>query len=306
MTTYALRRLLLAIPTLLGVATISFLLMRLIPGDPARVLAGPDATQADMALIRRQFGFDKPVWAQFIDYMGHLFTGNLGRSARTGGPVMAEITARLPHTVVLAVLATALAVLVGCTLGVIAAIRRERFTDLLLSGVSVLGVSMPVYWVGLLLIILFSVKLQLLPAAGAEGWQSLVLPTITLSFFTIGFISRQTRSAMVETLEMDYIRTLRAKGLGRWSVIIRHGFRNAALPVITVIGLQFGQLLGGAVITETIFAWPGIGRLLIESISSRDYLTVQGAILIFAIALITVNLVTDIIYSYVDPRIRYE
>jgi peptide/nickel transport system permease protein len=306
LTSYTLRRLLLAIPTLLGVATVSFLLIRLTPGDPARVLAGPDATQADIALIRRQFGFDKPLWAQYSDYMGRLFTGDLGRSARTGDSVMAEISARLPHTVYLALLATLLAVVIGCTLGVIAAIQRERLTDVVLSGLSVLGVSMPVYWIGLLLIIVFSVKLQLLPAAGATGWKSFILPTVALSLFTTGFISRQTRSAMVETLELDFIRTLRAKGLGRWAVILRHGLRNAALPVITVIGLQFGQLLGGAVITETIFAWPGMGRLLVESINSRDYAAVQGAIVVFAVALILVNLVTDLIYAYVDPRIRYD
>ncbi|MFC0530286.1 ABC transporter permease [Phytohabitans kaempferiae] len=300
------RRLVIAVPTLLGVAVVSFLLMRLIPGDPARVLAGPDATADDIELIRRQFGFDKPVLTQFLEYMGRLATGDLGRSARTGDSVLTEIVARLPYTVMLAVLATALAVVVGCTLGVLAAVRREGLADLILSGLSVFGVSMPVYWVGLLLVILFSVNLGWLPAAGAESWQGYILPTVTLSFFTIGFISRQMRSAMVETLEMDFIRTVRAKGVGRWAVILRHAVRNAALPVVTVIGLQFGQLLGGAVITETIFAWPGIGRLLVESIGARDFTTVQGAILIFAVALILVNLLTDILYAYIDPRIRYD
>ncbi|HEY0699316.1 MAG TPA: ABC transporter permease, partial [Micromonospora sp.] len=305
-TSYLTRRLLIAVPTLLGVATVSFLLMRIIPGDPARVMAGPEATPEDVERLRQQLGLTGSIWSQYVEYMTRLLHGDLTISARTGTPVIDEITARAPATVTLALLAIVVAVLVGCTLGVLAALRRDSFTDLLLSGFSVFGVSMPVYWVGLLLIMLFSVKLGWLPAGGAESWQSVVLPTVALSFFAIGFISRQTRSAMVETLELDFIRSVRAKGVGRTAVVIRHGLRNAALPIMTVVGLQFGQLLGGAVLTETIFAWPGLGRLLIDSISARDFATVQGTVFVFAVALILVNLLTDLLYAYADPRIRYD
>lgn len=306
MTGYLIRRLLVAVPTLLGVVVISFFMMRLIPGDQARALAGPDATAGDIERVRVQFGLDKPLLVQLFTYLGRILSGDLGISARTGAPVLSEIGARLPFTIALAVAAIVFAVLIGCSLGIVAAVRRDGPTDIALSGLSVLGVSMPVYWVGLLLVILFSVTLGWLPSAGAESMASYILPTVTLSFFTIGFISRQMRSSMVETLEMDFIRTVRAKGVGRWSLVLRHAVRNAALPVVTVVGLQFGQLLGGAVITETIFAWPGLGRLLVESIGARDFTTVQGAILVFAVALILVNLLTDILYAYIDPRIRYD
>jgi len=303
---YVARRLLIAIPTLFGVATFSFLLLRLIPGDPARVMAGPQATAEDVDRLRSQLGLDGSLSSQYLDYMGRVLHGDLTISARTGTPVLDEIKARASATVVLAVLAIVVAVIVGCSLGVIAALRRDSALDLLLSGISVLGVSMPVYWIGLLLIIFFSVHLGWLPAGGADSWRAHVLPTVALSFFAVGFISRQTRSAMVETMELDFIRTVRAKGVSHAAVVFRHGLRNAALPVVTVVGLQFGQLLGGAVLTETIFAWPGVGRLLIESINARDFAAVQGVVLVFAVALILVNLATDLLYAYIDPRIRYD
>lgn len=306
MLTYVARRLLISIPTLFGVATISFMLMRIIPGDPAKLMAGPQASESQVAQLRHQLGLDDSLGAQYVKYLSRLVHGDLGISARTGSSVLSEITARVPFTVQLAVLAIAIAVVVGCTLGIIAAVRRDSWVDAVLSAVSVLGVSMPVYWVGLLLVLLFAVTLHWLPAAGAGSSSSYILPAVTLSLFATGFISRQTRSSMLEVLGQDFIRSARAKGLSRGSIILRHGLRNASLPVITVVGLQFGQLLGGAILTETIFAWPGIGRLLVDSIASRDYSTVQGVVLLFAIALIVVNLLTDIIYSYVDPRIRYE
>ena len=306
MGTYVARRLLIAIPTLLGVVTFSFLLLRLIPGDPARVMAGPEATAADVERLRRQLGLDGSLWSQYVDYLGRVVQGDLTTSLRTGTPVLDEIAARIPATVSLAVLAITVAVVVGCTLGVIAALRRDTPVDVLLSGLSVLGVSMPVYWVGLLIIILFSVTLGWLPAAGMGSWQTYILPTAALSLFAVGFISRQTRSAMVETMDLDFIRTVKAKGVSRTALVLRHGLRNASLPVVTVVGLQFGQLLGGAVLTETIFAWPGLGRLLIESIDARDFAAVQGVVLVFALALILVNLATDLLYAYIDPRIRYE
>ena len=306
MATYIVRRLLIAIPTLIGAATVSFLLMRLIPGDPARVIAGVNATPADVARIRHQLGLDEPIWQQYIHFIGNLFQLNLGISARTGQSVLGEIVGRLPYTIELAVIATAIAIAVGLTLGVLAATRHNSALDVAISALSVFGVSIPVFWTGLLLIILFAVNLRLLPAAGANQPTGFVLPSLTLAFFSVGFIARQTRSSMLEVLGLDYVRTARAKGAGRSAVLLKHALRNALLPVITAIGLQFGQLLGGAILTETIYSWPGVGRLLTDSISSRDYATVQGTVFIFAVALILVNLVTDLVYAYVDPRIRYD
>lgn len=302
---YIRRRVLIAVPTALGAASVSFLLMRVIPGDPARMIAGPNADFEDIQRLREQLGLTRPVWEQYIEFMLGLLRGDMGTSARTGQPVLAEIAARVPRTLELTVLALIVATVIGLTLGIIAAINRNRAPDLVASTVSVIGISMPAYWSGLLFIIFFSVNLGWLPVGGADTWQHRVLPTLTLSLFALGFISRQTRASMVETMEMDFIRTMRAKGLSEATVIWRHGLRNAALPILTIIGLQFGALIGGAVLTETIFAWPGLGRLIVQSIESRDFPVVQGAIFIFAVALIIINLVTDLLYAYIDPRIRY-
>lgn len=306
MLTYVGRRIAVAIPTLLGVATVSFLLMRLIPGDAARVIAGPTATPEDVARIRHQLGLDLPAWEQYLRFMGNLVHLDLGTSARTGAPVLSEIASRAPYTIELALISIVLAVLVGCLLGMMAATHRNSLVDLAISSFAVLGVSMPVYWIGLLLVILFAVDLRMLPAAGASQPTGFVLPSITLAFFSVGFISRQTRSAMLEVLGQDYVRTARAKGAGWRAVVLSHALKNALLPIVTITGLQLGQLLGGAILTETIYAWPGVGRLLVDSISSRDFATVQGTVFVFAVALIVVNLLTDLVYAYVDPRIRYE
>jgi peptide/nickel transport system permease protein len=306
MLTYILRRVLVAVPTVLGVATISFLLMRLIPGDPARVIAGPTATGADVERLRHQLGLDLPWWLQYLRFMVNLLHFDLGRSARTGEPVLSEILARAPYTLQLAVISIVIAAIVGCTMGVIAATRRNSMLDMVISSLAVIGVSMPVYWMGLLLIIFFAVDLHLLPAAGATSPVGFLLPSLTLAAFSIGFIARQTRSAMLEVVGLDYVRTARAKGASRNAVLLKHALRNALLPIVTIIGLQFGQLLGGAILTETIYGWPGMGRLLTESIGSADFATVQGTAFVFAIALIAVNLLTDLLYAYVDPRIRYD
>jgi peptide/nickel transport system permease protein len=303
---YVSRRLLIALPTLLGVATVSFLLLRLIPGDPARLMAGPTATPAQVQHLRVQFGLTGSEISQYFRYLANLLHGNLGISTLTGTAVSSEIATAFPYTLELAVAAIIIAVAVGLPLGIVAALRRGKLIDSALSGVSVLGVSMPVYWSGLLLIILFAAKLKLLPAAGAESPDSIILPAVTLSLFAIGFISRQTRSAMIEALSQDYTRTARAKGMPRRVVVLKHALRNAAVPIVTVTGLQFGQLLGGAVLTETIFGWPGLGNMLVQSINARDYATVQGAVLVFAVAVMVVNLVTDILYATIDPRVRYD
>lgn len=305
MLSYIARRLLVAIPTLLGVATISFMLLRLIPGDPAKVMAGPAAAPQTVERLRHQFGLDRSLVHQYLSFIGKLVRGDLGTSARTGTPVIQEISSRAPYTVELAIVAILIATLVGTTLGVLASLKRNGYLDTFVTGVSVIGVSMPVYWVGLLLILTFSVNLGWFPAAGANTASSYVLPGVTLSLFAMGFISRQVRASMIEVLGHDFIRTSYAKGLGKTAVVLKHGLRNALLPVTTVIGLQFGQMLGGAILTETIFAWPGVGRYLVDSITSRDYAAVQGVVFLFAVALIAINLVTDVLYSYIDPRIRY-
>jgi peptide/nickel transport system permease protein/oligopeptide transport system permease protein len=303
---YIVRRLLIAIPTLIGGAPITFLLLHLLPGDPARVIAGPQATQADVNHLRDQLGLNHPLWQQYLSFLWGLAHGNLGTSFVTGGPVMEQISSRFPFTLELAVLSMCIAIVVGVVLGVMAALRQNSPLDLMISALAVFGVSMPVFWTGLLLIILFAVDLHLLPAAGAETPQSYIMPSLTLAFFSVGFIARQTRGAMLDVLTLDYVRTARAKGASRFSVLIRHGLRNALLPIVTAAGLQFGQLLGGAVLTETIYSWPGMGQYLVNSINSRDYVAVQGTIFLFAVGVILVNLITDLVYAYIDPRIRYD
>jgi peptide/nickel transport system permease protein len=304
--TYLVRRVLVAIPTVFGVATVVFFLRTLLPGDPAIIIAGPQATPETIANIRHQLGLDQPLWQQYLSFLGGLVHGDLGISTRTGQPVIQEIATRAPYTTELAIASLVLAVLVGVTAGVLAATMRSTARDLGISSGAVFGVSMPVYWLGLMLIIVFAVRLRWLPAAGTDqGLLSMILPTVTLALFSIGLITRQTRSAMLEVLGQDFVRTARAKGAGRRAVLIRHALRNALLPIVTTIGLQFGILLGGAVLTETIFAWPGVGRLLVDSIGSRDYPVVQGVVLLLSVAFITINLLTDLIYAYVDPRIRY-
>jgi peptide/nickel transport system permease protein/oligopeptide transport system permease protein len=303
--TYVARRVLVAIPTIFGVATVIFLLVRLLPGDPARTIAGVLASPEDVDRIRTQFGLDQPLYVQYVTYIVHLLTGDLGISTRTGSPVREEILTRLPYTMELAAISTAISILLGVTLGVIAATRRGSPLDLVISSVAVFGLSMPVYWLGLMLIILFSIQLHVFPAAGAQDPLGFVLPSITLAMFSLALVARQARSAMLEVLGQDYVRTARAKGAPMRTVLVKHALRNALLPVMTVIGLQFGALIGGAVLTETVFSWPGVGRLLVDSIFSRDYPVVQGVVLMLAFGFILVNLLVDLLYAYVDPRIRY-
>jgi peptide/nickel transport system permease protein/oligopeptide transport system permease protein len=303
--TYVARRALAGIPTLWGVATVVFIMARLLPGDPARVIAGLLASPEDIEHIRQQMGLDKPLAVQYVNFLGSLLHLDLGTSAHTGAPVVEEIASRLPYTAELAVVALTIAITAGVLAGVVAAIRRNTPLDLLMSGLSVFGVSMPVYWLGLMLIIIFAIDLHLFPAAGADEPFSIVMPALTLALFSIGLIARMTRSSMLEVLSQDYVRTARAKGAPFRSVVFKHALRNALLPVITVIGLQFGALLGGAVVTETVFGWPGVGRLLVDSIFFRDYPVVQGLVLMFGTTFVVINLLVDLLYAYVDPRIHY-
>ena len=305
MLTYVGRRLLAAIPTLWGVATAVFVMARLLPGDPARVIAGINASQDQVDHLRRQLGLDQPLPVQYLDFLGGLVRLDLGTSAHFGDPVLGEIGSRLPYTAELALAALAVAVVLGLLGGVVAALRRNTVVDVVISTVSVLGISMPTYWLGLMLIVLFAIQLRLLPAAGADSPESVVLPAVTLGLLSVGLIARMTRSSLLEVLGQDYVRTARAKGLSPARVVVAHGLRNALVPILTAIGLQLGSLMGGAVVTESVFGWPGVGRLLLDSIFSRDYPMVQGLVLLFAVTYIAVNLLVDLLYVVVDPRVRY-
>lgn len=302
---YIIRRLLIMIPVILGISLIIFTVVRIIPGDPAYILAGPHATKEQMDQIRAQLGLDKHPVTQYMIFLKNLFQGDLGTSTRTGLPVIREILTRFPNTLLLALASILLATVFGVTIGIIAGVKQNSKFDYLSMLVALLGLSMPVFWLGLMLMLLFSIKLGWFPAVGADSLKHLVLPAITLGANSTAIIARMTRSSMLEVIRLDYIRTARAKGLAEKVVIFRHALKNALIPVVTVIGLQTGTLLGGAVLTEIVFAWPGIGRLLVEAILSRDYPVVQGVVLLIATVFIFVNLIVDILYSYLDPRIRY-
>jgi peptide/nickel transport system permease protein len=303
---YVIKRLLSIIPVLFGISLLLFFMLRALPGDPAQVLAGQMATPEDIEHIRHQLGLDKPVYIQYAVFLGQLAKFDLGRSARTQNPVIEEIWARLPNTILLAVVAITLACLFGIPAGIISAIRPYTFLDYLVTSAALFGISMPVFWLGLMLVIVFSVILPWLPAGGTGSWKHVILPSITLTAFVVAFIARMTRSSMLEVLSQDYTTTARSKGLMEKVVVIKHALKNALIPIITVVGLQFGMLLGGAVLTETVFAWPGVGRLIVDSILARDYPVIQGTILIFGLIYTLVNLMVDVIYAFVDPRIRYD
>jgi peptide/nickel transport system permease protein len=302
---FAIRRVLAAIPTLFGVTLIVFFMVRMLPGDPARVLAGLLASQDEVNRIRVQLGLTKPLPVQYALFITNAVRGNLGTSNVTQAPVSYEIGSRLRATGMLAATATVLAGIVGIISGVVVSTRQYTTTDYLVTILALAGVSIPVYWLGLMLMVVFAVVLHLVPAGGDTGPTSLILPSITLAAFSLAIIERMTRSSMLETLRQDYVRTARAKGLAERIVVYRHALRNALIPVVTVIGLQFGALFGGAILTETTFAWPGIGRLLVTAISARDYPIIQGVVLLFAVTFLFVNLVVDLLYGYIDPRIKY-
>lgn len=304
LSTYLLKRLAASVATLLGVIFVLVALVQFLPGDPARVIAGLRATPAQVARVRDEMGLDDSVFVQYWRFLENLAQGNLGVSVRTGDSVAAEIWARLPFTLELAVLATLIGTLAGITLGVIAATHKDKWTDSFVSMIGVVGISMPVYWLGIILILIFAVWLHVLPASGAASLKSLILPSFTLGVFSMAIVARMTRSTMIDELGQDFVRTVRAKGVVERVVIYKHALRNAFVPILTVIGLQFGTLLGGAVLTETVFAWPGIGRLLVDSISARDFPMVQGIIFVFAAMFIVVNVITDLLYTVVDPRVR--
>ncbi len=306
MSSYLLRRVIISLLTLLVIATVIFLMLRIIPGDPARIFAGETATHEDVERLRKQLNLDKPLPVQYYHYIKDLLRGDMGKSMRTQQPVFKEIMIRLPETAKLALLSILISCLVGIPVGILSAINRNSLIDNIASILTLAGVAMPVYWLGLELIVIFGVKLKWLPIAGNQyGLKSAILPAITLASFSMALITRMTRASMLDVLGQDYLVTARAKGLKERLVIYRHALRNALIPVITVVGLQFGYLLGGSILTETIFAWPGLGRLLTESLFSRDYPMVQGLVFVFAALFILVNFVVDLLYGLIDPRIQY-
>ncbi|MFH2133006.1 MAG: ABC transporter permease [bacterium] len=302
---YFFGRLISTIPVLFGITLFLFFMLRALPGDPAQVIAGEMATEQEVEIIRHQLGLDQPVIIQYQIFMTRLIQLDLGTSIRTQNPVTEEISPRLANTVLLALVATVIACLLGIPAGIIAAVRPYTWMDNIVTILALFGMSMPAFWLGLMLIVIFSVNWQLLPVGGSGGIEYIVLPAITLAAMLIASIARNTRSSMMETMSQDYITTARAKGVVENTIIIRHALKNSFIPIITVIGLQFGALLGGPVLTETVFAWPGMGRLLVSSILGRDYPMIQGIILVFALLFVLTNILVDLIYVFLDPKVRY-
>jgi peptide/nickel transport system permease protein len=300
------RRLLLTIPLLFGVATLVFSLIHLVPGDPVQVMLGDSASPGDIADLRGRLGLDRPLYVQYGSFLKGLTKGDLGVSLRTNEPVAAAIAERMPATIELASAAMIVAVVFAIPLGILAAVRAGTRVDHLATTLALVGISMPNFWLGPLLAIVFSVTLGWLPVAGRGTLAHLVLPALTLGAPLSAVLARMTRASLLEELRELYVLAARARGVSKARAVLRHAFRNSLIPIVTVLGLQIGAVLTGAVITETIFAWPGVGRLLIQSISFRDYPMVQGCILLIAVTYVSMNLLTDAVYGLLDPRIRYE
>jgi len=298
------QRILIGIPTLIVVSVLVFGIIRLIPGDPARILAGDFATDEIVAELRARWQLDRPYHVQYAVYAARLLQGDLGQSIASSSPVGPEMAERFRSTLVLAVAGIILSILFGGVAGIVAATRPNSLVDYLSTILALTGVSTPIFWSGLILILLFSVILGWLPSGGTGTWAHLVLPAVSLGLFGAGVIARQTRSGMLEVLGQEYVRTARAKGLAERWVVLKHALKNALIPVITIVGLQFGRLLGGAILTETVFAWPGMGRYLIEAIGQRDYPAIQGVILAFSVSFVVINLLVDLSYGLADPRVR--
>lgn len=314
MSAYILRRLLQSMVLILASATIVALFIHLIPGDPVTAIAGQDITPERAEAIRRNLGLDRPIYVQYGEWLAGVATGDLGTSLTSSRPIRGDLASRFPRTLELIIASTLLAVVIGIPAGVIAASYRDRFPDFVVSIVSLVGISVPVFVTGTLLVLVFGVKLSVLPGTGyvifsedpVGHLKRLVLPALTLAFLFSAIVVRMTRSSLLEVLNEDYVRTARAKGLSQRVVLFSHALRNALIPVVTVVGLQMGNLLGGSVIVEYIFNWPGVSSYLITAISQRDYPAVQAVMLIIAVLFILLNLLTDILYSVIDPRIKYE
>jgi len=313
---YVVRRLLLLIPVLLGVSVIIFMVLHLSPGDPAEIMLGSQATQADLERLRAELGLTQPLHVQYVHWLGLVARGDLGRSIWMKRPVLGEVLTRFKATLVLTSAALVLSTAGGLALGITSAIRPNSALDRLSAVASLFGASMPVFWLGIVLMVIFALWLGWLPASGMfapygggdlrDLLLHLALPAVTLAAASVTIIARLTRSTMLETLGQDYIRTARAKGVVERAVVLRHGLKNALIPIVTVVGVQAGYLLGGAVLTETVFAWPGVGTLMVQGILARDFPLVQGCVLVVALSFVVINLVVDLLYAWLDPRIRYE
>jgi len=311
---YALRRLAQMAPALFLVSVAVFMIIHLIPGDPAKIIAGPNATDEQLAALTRQFGLDRPLWEQYVTWLGNALTGNLGHSFINNYPVNQMIALRVPATLELALAATFIAVIIAFPLGILAALRPGSLVDLLSTLFAALSFAVPGFWLAILLILFFSLRLQWLPPSGrpdfadqpVEHVKALIMPALTLGIALAAKLARYLRSAMLDVLDRDYVRTARAKGLQERAVIVRHVLRNALIPVITVLGLQTGDLLSGAIIVESVFAWPGVGRLTVQAIGWRDYALLQADVLYIVLAFMVINLLTDLTYGFFDPRIRYQ
>lgn len=300
-----LKRLLGTIPVIFGVLLLTFVLVHSIPGDPVEVMLGESATSADREVLRQNLGLDEPLPIQFFQYVAKVAQGDLGVSIHSKKPIVDLLAERLPATIKLAALALIIAISIGVPLGIVAALKVDRWADNLATVLSLTVSAMPHFWLGPLLMMVFALWLGLLPVSGMDANTSIILPALTLGFGLAAILTRMTRASMLEVLHEDFIRTARAKGLPEKTVILKHALRAALLPIVTVLGLQLGSLLAGTVITETVFAWDGIGRLLVESIEKRDYPVTQACVLVIALTYVFVNLLTDIIYTRIDPRVRF-
>lgn len=303
---YIFKRLLMLIPVMLGVTFLVYFIISLTPGDPAAIILGNGATQESIQELREEMGLNEPVIVQYGSYMKGLLTGDMGTSYSTGKKVLGEVSQRFPNTFKLTFSAIFLAILISIPIGVISATRQYSIFDNVGMIIALVGISMPSFWTGLIFIIIFALNLGWFPSSGMSGLNSLVLPSLTLAVAATAGITRTMRSSMLEVIRQDYINTAKAKGVSKYNTIKKHALKNALIPAITVIGLQFGVLLGGAVLTETVFSWPGIGRLMVESIQRKDTPMVLGCVIVFAVAFSVVNLIVDILYAFIDPRIRSE
>ena len=306
MLNYFLKRLLGLIPTLLIVAVLVFLFVHLLPGDPARLMAGQDADASVVELVRQDLGLDKPLYQQFLTFFGNALTGDFGHSMVSKRPVIDEISSRFMPTFWLTMASMLWSVIFGLVIGVVSAVWRNRWPDRLGMALAVSGISFPAFALGMLLMQIFSVEMGWLPTVGADSWQHYILPSVTLGAAVAAIMARFTRASFVEVMQEDYMRTARAKGVHEAVVVVKHGLRNAMIPVVTMMGLQFGFLLGGSIVVEKVFNWPGLGRLLVDSVEMRDYPVIQAEVLLFSLEFILINLLVDMLYAVINPSIRYK
>lgn len=302
---YILKRILLMVPVLLGVILVVFIMNHISPGNPARILAGENASEEAVAALTEELGLNDPLYIQFFNYVKGIVTKfDLGTSYQTRRPVIDELMDRFPTTAKLALLSICISAVVGISLGIISAVKQNTIIDHLSTGFALFGVSMPAFWAGMMLILVFAIYLKWLPVSGIDGWKNWIMPAFTSSMVGMATITRMTRSSMLDVICQDYIVTARAKGLSEQIIVVKHALKNALIPIITVLGIQLGTMLGGAVLTESVFSVPGLGKFMVDSIKNRDYPVVQGGVLLLAIVFSLVNLIVDIVYAYVDPRIK--